>query len=587
MKQLAWDTWLAGGPRDAARRTICFVLLVAVAVGYPVMGAGETFPVGTAAEFQTALGTAAANGEDDAIMVAAGTYLPAATLTFDSSEPFSLTITGAGAGVTVLDGGDPAHIKVLSLRSFGANANLMVEHLTVRDGLSAGTPGGALAMETGSGQLTLADCEITDSSVTGTADLTIGGGATLTSGSGRISVAGCSFRRNTSAGNVGGLFAATASGSTTLSDCLFEDNVVTNLGGSDYFGDGGGAMLYSESNGQHTTVSHCTFRHNSAAGGSNPDGGGLMVYLLGASASVHIGGSSFVANEAGLGGGGLFVRLNAGGAITCDFNEFSGNSAAGGTGGGGSLHLDTGTLVVTGNTFTGNDAGDSGGGLQIDHGDGSATLADNSFVTNTAATNGGGLQLVTGVAAAALRLNIFRGNVAGNVGAGLSYATASGSLELASSTWFGNTAGSEGGGVYLYFDQPPATLSLTDLVLWHDQPDELGVAAGSGSQPVSVRYSDVEGGSGQPWFDTGCIEVDPLFVDAAGGNLHLSWDNYPVNDASKSPCIDSGDPASPPDPDGSRADMGALPFGFIFGDGFEDGTSDAWSAGVGGESVAR
>jgi hypothetical protein len=54
---------------------------------------------------------------------------------------------------------------------------------------------------------------------------------------------------------------------------------------------------------------------------------------------------------------------------------------------------------------------------------------------------------------------------------------------------------------------------------------------------------DVEGGvAGE-----GCIFEDPLFVDVEGGDFHLTI---------SSPCIDAGDPASPTDPDESRADMG-------------------------------
>ncbi|MFC1511417.1 right-handed parallel beta-helix repeat-containing protein, partial [Candidatus Margulisiibacteriota bacterium] len=48
----------------------------------------------------------------------------------------------------------------------------------------------------------------------------------------------------------------------------------------------------------------------------------------------------------------------------------------------------------------------------------------------------------------------------------------------------------------------------------------------------------------------GTLNVDPLFADPAGGNYQLTGD---------SPVINRGDPADQ-DPDGSRADMGALPF---------------------------
>ena len=53
------------------------------------------------------------------------------------------------------------------------------------------------------------------------------------------------------------------------------------------------------------------------------------------------------------------------------------------------------------------------------------------------------------------------------------------------------------------------------------------------------------------WPGEGNLAADPLFVNAAGKDFHLT---------AGSPCRDAGDPASPLDPDGSRADMGAFPF---------------------------
>ena len=47
----------------------------------------------------------------------------------------------------------------------------------------------------------------------------------------------------------------------------------------------------------------------------------------------------------------------------------------------------------------------------------------------------------------------------------------------------------------------------------------------------------------------GNINDTPMFVNSTIDDYHLQFG---------SPCIDAGDPASPPDPDGTRADMGAL-----------------------------
>ena len=92
--------------------------------------------------------------------------------------------------------------------------------------------------------------------------------------------------------------------------------------------------------------------------------------------------------------------------------------------------------------------------------------------------------------------------------------------------------------------------------------------------PVYISYNDVwhnaegayyQGYSGphQPFTPnpgTGEIAADPLFAGGATNNYHLSWANFPIPDFTKSPCIDTGNPNSPLDPDLTRADMGAYYF---------------------------
>ncbi|MFC2131718.1 CotH kinase family protein [Bacteroidota bacterium] len=66
---------------------------------------------------------------------------------------------------------------------------------------------------------------------------------------------------------------------------------------------------------------------------------------------------------------------------------------------------------------------------------------------------------------------------------------------------------------------------------------------------ISYSMSDKEILSGQTGLAENNILAYPGFRDSANHNFHL---------LSTSPCIDSGDPDSPPDPDGTRADIGAL-----------------------------
>ena len=82
---------------------------------------------------------------------------------------------------------------------------------------------------------------------------------------------------------------------------------------------------------------------------------------------------------------------------------------------------------------------------------------------------------------------------------------------------------------------------------------------------VDAIYSDIQGPIPP---GIGIIDSDPLWVNAAAQDYAL----LPA-----SPCIDAGDPSSPLDPDGTRADMGAIPFENAFDD---LGGGVAGSAGV-------
>lgn len=506
----------------------------------PGRSTAAEFPVSDPGSFQAALTTAATNGQDDVVTVAAGTYLLSAPLVYSSAEGSSITIRGAGTATTVLDGQDTTRTLEVST----AAGAILVEDLGFARGSTTSGDGGALRLESGSGTVTLRGCDVADSEVGGE---NVGGGASVFSDSGSVTVEDCRFLRNTSEANVGGLYAATTTGSVTVDASRFEDNAVDNLGGQSNFGDGGGAMVYADDGGT-ALVRDCVFERNTTTGGDNPDGGGLMIYLLGTNASATVEGSTFTDNEADLGGGGFFVRLNGSGSITARDNRATGNDATGGEGGGAFLYLDTGTLVVEGNTVTSNTAGTDGGGLWIRHSTGTATLTGNRFDDNEAGGLGGGLHLGTDSAATTMSGNAFWKNTADGVGGGFSYATGDGSLDLERTTTHANSAPG-GAGIYLYLDQASAPTALTSLALWGDVPDELDFSTGRGPPVLEVLYSTVQGANGEPWLGTGSLDEDPRFVDGDGGDLSLSWPGFPdEGDPDRSPAIDSGDPTAEPIP---------------------------------------
>jgi len=72
---------------------------------------------------------------------------------------------------------------------------------------------------------------------------------------------------------------------------------------------------------------------------------------------------------------------------------------------------------------------------------------------------------------------------------------------------------------------------------------------------VTVAYSDIGGG----YAGMGNIDEDPLFANS-------EEDIYALLPGS--PCIDSGYPGSPPDPDGTVVDMGAFPISTWTGMGY-------------------
>jgi len=386
-----------------------------------------------------------------------------------------------------------------------------------------------------------------------------GGGVSCMAGSPIIS-------RNTIARNVAARRGAGIACWYSVASIL--DNII-----SDNSGQTGGGGIHSgcwSSWGQGVVISGNVITGNrieNAGDGAGAGGGGIQVF-----GGIHtITDNRIESNWAALSGGGIDVTLAAG---------------------------SVGEMLIAHNTIKGNSSGYVGGGAWLGLGmilppESVIRFEDNQVIENTADTWAGGLSLGAGVIA---HRNTIERNVAGegppNLGRGGNgggIVTWSGGVLSRFATVSNNTirenVADSGGAIHHYGDgsaiiannlivrntsrENDAAVKLSDRpgqaivtgntiadnlgmgvvvvqcfahrhqlvnnVMWGNEGYDLYVTCGPSSDPYT-GYCD----TGVAWFPNGMtfgpgdFSLDPLFVNAAGGDYHL---------AALSPCIDAGDPA--------------------------------------------
>ena len=174
-----------------------------------------------------------------------------------------------------------------------------------------------------------------------------------------------------------------------------------------------------------------------------------------------------------------------------------------------------------------------GGGLFVNTG--AHVIADSClFVGNAAAGFGGHLSAISS------SLDIRRCVLSGGVGnrGGAIYLEGS-QAEVTNCTLHGNTTTQGIGTVHI---DPTSFCSIRNSILWANSSTS-NAQIYDESNSSQVQYSDIQFG----YPGLGNIDADPLFVNAANGNFHLT---------ANSPCIDSGDQTLY-DPDCTISDMGA------------------------------
>jgi predicted outer membrane repeat protein len=187
-------------------------------------------------------------------------------------------------------------------------------------------------------------------------------------------------------------------------------------------------------------------------------------------------------------------------------------------------------------TITGNSANYGGGIMCFNV---SSPSLDNVIISNNSAADGHGGGIYCCINSSPSLENVTITDNSASVYGGGICCWDNANPSLVNVTITGNSASADGGGIYCYASYP----ILINSILWNNSPEEIYIEFGS----VTATYSDIEG----DFTGIGNIDSDPLFVDPDSNNYHLLYN---------SPCINTGDPLSPLDPDGSIADMGAYYF---------------------------
>ena len=204
---------------------------------------------------------------------------------------------------------------------------------------------------------------------------------------------------------------------------------------------------------------------------------------------------------------------------------------------------------IVGNTAS------SGGGMYL-HTECDAELTDVLVAGNSAGAIGGGIACVTECDIRMLRVAIIHNSAERLYGGGLHIGASNPDLDHVTISE-NHTDDGRGGGIHL---TGTCDMTIRNSIVWENQPTEVHYF-GNPEHPgsITVNYCDINGGrdgftvggSNSLIYRDGNINENPLFADAGNRDMHLRIG---------SPCIDSGDPDSPNDPDNTRADMGAYYF---------------------------
>ncbi len=533
-------------------------VLFFAAAGFQSPAVAATFNVTDVAGLRSALLTAATNGEDDVIVLAAGTYATGGTtFTFVTNETYSLTLLGA-SGTTrsevVLDGGGTS--QVLNFGCVGSCPSMItLQELTVQNG-KAEVSGGGISGST----ITVTNSTFSNNTwASGYGGAISGGTVTVTNSSfsGNSATSGGAIHGNgfvtvtnsTFSGNSGASGGAISGGTVTATNSTFSNNTASGSGGAI-----SGTALGMRIPGT-VTVANSTFSNNTAA----MDGGAIVVTtgIAGGEVAVAVTDSTFSNNTASGSGGAISGGGISASTITVTNSTFSNNTASGSGGAisGGDVRVTNSTfsnnmmsgsgtvkggaisgrtVTVTNSTFSNNTASGSGGAIS-GSGSGANTVTGSTFNNNatTSAVYGDG-GAISGSGSWTIDKSTFSGNLAlGNGGAISANGTVTNSLfsnntadenggaiytaqSVVNSTFSGNSAVASGAAIYL------SSASIINSVFYgHSTPAIYATSAYNLYKNLIDTSTGIAGSTPLMGGNVGPGTTSP-FVDAVNGNFRLA-----------------------------------------------------------------
>jgi hypothetical protein len=307
-----------------------------------------------------------------------------------------------------------------------------------------------------------------------------------------------------------------------------------------------------------------TFRGFTVTGGGGSSGNDGGIDQSGGPALIE---DNLVTGNRFCDGGGIEVDFSSATVRNNTVTNNSQQSCSGGSGGGGVSIGGAGTVQLIGNVIDGNHHGSWAGGISL-FAAGTPTIERN-VVTNNGAGSGGGAMWIVNASNATIRNNLFANNTSPEGGA-IDVGVPSGEVGplIANNTFAGNTATQ---GAALYVEGFPDTTRITNNLI---------TGGGSGAQvfcdglrdpnPPTLSFNDVVATGGtryggvcpDPTGSNGNISASPSFVDAAGGNYHLTSGSAGIDSGTGSGAPPTDIDGDPRPQDGNGDGTAAVDLGF-------------------------